>query len=456
MSDTETLDDLARAALLLLEDGNPMAAQAAASDLLAQDAGRPEGLFVAGATAFQMGDGVRAEAMFRRLADAAPDEPTAHFNLANALKMLGRSDEAIEGFRRAIALAPDYAAAHNNLGNVLSDSGDEATAIEAYRQAVAVDPHHAQAWANLGNSLRAEGSQEEAVASLRRAVDLEPAVPSYRVECAATLAAADEAAEALSVIDQGLQDFPGQPGLLAARMQLLAAAGRADEVRAIADLARTLFRITIKPPEGFADIAAFNQALADHVVGHPGLAAGVAGERRVEDLLAEPGGPMPALRDILGAVVTEYVRLLPDDAEHPFLRFKPENFHLHMWAVVTAADAGQPVHVQPGTWLSGVYWVSGATASASQLQLGAPMADFPAGAGAAALETVPVEDGMVLAHPSCVSSSMAPAAVERIAVAFGVVPVVVDGAEPEAAEPQAEATEDGAKPGIGKIRLLDN
>jgi tetratricopeptide (TPR) repeat protein len=50
-----------------------------------------------------------------------PRHPVAHFNYANVLRDLARSDEAIASYDKALALKPDYLDALNNRGNLLLD-----------------------------------------------------------------------------------------------------------------------------------------------------------------------------------------------------------------------------------------------------------------------------------------------------------------------------------------------
>lgn len=48
-----------------------------------------------------------------------PADPATHFNLANALKDMGRLDDALTSYNKAISLNPDYAEAYSNRGIVL-------------------------------------------------------------------------------------------------------------------------------------------------------------------------------------------------------------------------------------------------------------------------------------------------------------------------------------------------
>ena len=54
---------------------------------------------------------------FQKTAQLVPDDAESHYNLAAALKKVGRLDEAVASYQRALRIKPDYAEAHSNLGN---------------------------------------------------------------------------------------------------------------------------------------------------------------------------------------------------------------------------------------------------------------------------------------------------------------------------------------------------
>jgi protein O-GlcNAc transferase len=103
-----------------------------------------------------------------------PNDPEASSNLGTTLKELGRLEEAEASYRRAVKIRADYAEGYYNLAIVLNELGRPHEAEAACRQAIAVRPGYAEAFNILGVTLKALGKLEEAVASLTRALELNP------------------------------------------------------------------------------------------------------------------------------------------------------------------------------------------------------------------------------------------------------------------------------------------
>ena len=73
---------------------------------------------------------------------------SAHSNLGNALRSLGRADEAEKCLREALRLKPDYAEAHNNLGIVLVQLGRDDDGVKEYDEALRLAPEYPEAHMN--------------------------------------------------------------------------------------------------------------------------------------------------------------------------------------------------------------------------------------------------------------------------------------------------------------------
>ena len=70
-----------------------------------------------------IGNRERTVAHFAESARLRPDSAAAQYNLAMALYLLGRKDEALRGFDRALALDPKYVNAHRGKADVLRSQG---------------------------------------------------------------------------------------------------------------------------------------------------------------------------------------------------------------------------------------------------------------------------------------------------------------------------------------------
>lgn len=111
---------------------------------------------------------------WRSLAEMNPDQLMLWVNYGNALRRVGRIDEAIEAHHIAISLAPQNIALQNNLANLYMMRGDTAWAIAGYRRILLQNPAVADVWLNLGLVYSHMGETEAAKWSLENALRLEP------------------------------------------------------------------------------------------------------------------------------------------------------------------------------------------------------------------------------------------------------------------------------------------
>src|SRR5688572_28081775 len=105
-SNTAALD----AAVALHQSGRIEDAAAAYRAILAQNPNDPNALHLLGVTAMQSGRPTEAVDLISRAIAAQANVGTYHLNLAAALRMLRRIDDAIAEAEKAIALDPSLAA----------------------------------------------------------------------------------------------------------------------------------------------------------------------------------------------------------------------------------------------------------------------------------------------------------------------------------------------------------
>jgi predicted O-linked N-acetylglucosamine transferase (SPINDLY family) len=131
---------------------------------------RDDAWYLRGILAGQSGRDELAVDYIGRAIRLRPDVAEYHSNLGNALRIVGRTDDAIAACRQAVQLQPDLALAHCHLANALKTKGDLEAAIAEYREAIRLLPGYAQAYNNLGSALSDQEKFREAIAEYRRAL----------------------------------------------------------------------------------------------------------------------------------------------------------------------------------------------------------------------------------------------------------------------------------------------
>ncbi len=184
--------------------------------------------------ALNRGDLAAAVAAAQAALAAEPRSAPAHYLLATAHLLQGRTEDAEAGYRRAIRLAPGLAEAHNNLGLVLERRGQPAEAESCYRRAIAARPAYAEAHNNLGNALLALGRGGEAVAAFHAALEAHPAYAEACYNLANALAGLERCDEAAEAYRRALALRPRFPEALNNLSALLLAMDRPEEAAATA------------------------------------------------------------------------------------------------------------------------------------------------------------------------------------------------------------------------------
>ncbi|NJK51519.1 tetratricopeptide repeat protein [Candidatus Gracilibacteria bacterium] len=125
-------------------------------------------------TAYESGNYVEAEAIWRRVIQLKPNLAEAYNNLGLALGQQGELEGAIAAYQKAIQLDPNLVVAYYNLGLVLGEQGELEEAIAAYQKAIELNPTWASAYNNLGLVLREQDQLDDAIAAFQKAIELNP------------------------------------------------------------------------------------------------------------------------------------------------------------------------------------------------------------------------------------------------------------------------------------------
>ena len=212
------------------------------------------------------GDAAGAEPLYAQALAADPTLAGTHNNHGNALRALGRLEEAATAYRAAVAHGLHEGMAHYNLGSVLRQAERREAAEAAFRQALALRPDHAEAWNNCGNLLRDLGRFGGAAVDYRRALALRPDWADAHDNLSAVLYLLHEQGgeeDAATLARLWRRDHPGNP---LARHIGAAIAGEEADARAPDDYVRQTFDL-------FAE--EFDRKLAELDYRAPALLAGL-------------------------------------------------------------------------------------------------------------------------------------------------------------------------------------
>lgn len=297
------------------------------------------------------------------------------------------------------------------------------------------DVRRAAALAERGKAQRRLGDTAAAAQTLRAALRRDPHNKDACKRLASLYFDADAPDHVLAEMDALAARGACHSRLVAAQTLALAQLGRIDDARAQDGWDRFAYRGTLATPEGFDDLGAFNTALAQELLTHPGLryeSYGTASEQtwRID---APATGEAPRIRQLLDGLavaIDSHLATLATDG-HPWLRARPGAGVLHSWCVITESTGYETWHVHQFGWLSGVYYVQIPDSVATGSEEGGCIAfgvpeDLVGEAGAEAFGSTIVRPGAgtVMLFPShCYHRTFPHGSAERrICVAFDIWP----------------------------------
>lgn len=117
-----------------------------------------------GNEAYEKGEYVEAEALYRASLEADPENADVYFNLANVLAKQGKTEEAIQAFMeyRSMAETPEKKAlAEYNIGSVLAEGEQWKPAAQHFRNSLKLNPQDIEAKHNFERALAESNKEEE-------------------------------------------------------------------------------------------------------------------------------------------------------------------------------------------------------------------------------------------------------------------------------------------------------
>lgn len=186
-------------------------AEALYRQVLQADPDQPVALHLLGVLAHQTGHNGAAVELISKAISIKPDYPEAHNNLGLSLQGQGQLDGAAASYQRAISLKPDYPEAHNNLGNAALQLGQTQGAVESYRQAIAIKPDYLKAHNNLGLALRDLGKLDQAIESYHKAIAIKPDYHEALSNLGNALADQGKLEQAVACLNKAIAANPAHP-----------------------------------------------------------------------------------------------------------------------------------------------------------------------------------------------------------------------------------------------------
>jgi tetratricopeptide (TPR) repeat protein len=179
-----------------------------------------------------------------RAIELDPDRSGSHLERGNALDALGRHKDALAAFDRALAIEQSTVG-HYNRGNALWSLRRVEESLAAYDRALELDPSDPDCHGNRGDALVALERFEEAVAAFDRALTLDPTNLDYHEKRGFALQSAGRIAEAVGAFERALELDPRSTYAMAGAAWWRATSSDAsvrDAPRAVA-LARTVVEL---------------------------------------------------------------------------------------------------------------------------------------------------------------------------------------------------------------------
>ena len=405
----------------------------------------------------------------------------AHYNRGNSLQSLGRSGDALQAYRAALARDPQHALALFDVARLRWRLGDSdfcgeldaaiaaapqaaphatpqaatalgikgrlllraerfGEALAAYAAAAARAPIEAGYHDGMGQALARLGRFDEARAAHLCAAALAPQDAAVQINLASCLLQAGDAHAAVRAAETALQLSPlDQQAWATAGL----AWGATGDARAawLNDPARHVQVFDLPTPDGWPDMASFNQALAAalhamHTDAEPPIDQTLRhGSQTLGDIFDQGHPLVLQLKERIAQAVDRYIAgidALPPDPTHPLRGRTAVHWRFtDSWSSRLRSSGFHTHHVHPHGWISSCYYVAlppciGQAADASRagwITFGVPDIQVPGCAFPPARAERPREGRLVL-FPSFMWHGTVPFddPQPRLTIAFDLVP----------------------------------
>jgi len=157
------------------------------------------------------------------------DNDIAHWNLAAAYYLQGRTNESIHEYRESVRINPNYCIPHMFLGNFLAAQGHTNEALTELQHAVALDPANVDARYSIGCLLFKMGQTDAGISQFKKAVRFQTNDSGSLLALSGLLLKADQADAAYSEFQEAVRSKPADARLRYELGNLLANTPKTDE-----------------------------------------------------------------------------------------------------------------------------------------------------------------------------------------------------------------------------------
>ena len=312
---------------------------------------------------FTLGDPEGAEESCWSSVRMDPTHIDSHKSFKGLMKATDRDTECYDTFRWAIENHPDLPQVHAQYGWELAQDEAFADAVPVLSHALDLDTNQPIAHAALGWSLSMLDRHEDALRHYEDAVRQAPDDPQILESQGQSLIRAGRHDDAVDVLKTAHRLKPRMSGILGT-MTIAMVEADDPEIDAFVDYDKDVKTIPLPTPPGFADMAAFNDALhreleKQHKAGSIPLDQTMRGGTQIPDnLFRNATGNVRIVRDLIHDAVRAYVATLKSDPNHPFLRYiNPDFEFMGAWSTILYGAGYDASHIHNEGWLSGVYYV---------------------------------------------------------------------------------------------------
>ena len=372
----------------LQEDALPLATL-----LVKQHSNDPEAVFLQAQTLRDLGHFDQALQLIEPLRDQLPQAwPLLDYLYAGVLHDLDRYNDAEQVLLALVAAQPEYIDAHTTLNKLYWEQGPQEKFMDSIRTALAqlpqsralhycyavhfliaerydecraavehaltLFPNAAEFVHLLGSTFAREDANDTAMQHYLRALDLQPNSDRYQLDVANLLIKAGDYERALTHLDKAEQLAPDNQEMWAYKglcYRLL------NDPRSqwLDDYDGFVQALPIDVPPEYASREAFIDAVVTaldglHKSAQQPLDQSVRnGTQTVGYLFQQQHPAIKQYKQMLERATQRYLKSLPNDAKHPFLRRKQQQFRFTgAWSVKLKESGFHTNHVHPKGWLS--------------------------------------------------------------------------------------------------------